>query len=30
MYQRQACQAATMEQALPRFTAARGDRTTGR
>jgi len=29
MHQRQACQAATMEQALPRFTVARGDRTTG-
>ena len=29
MHQRQACQAATIEQALPRFTAARGDRTTG-
>lgn len=30
MHQRQACQAATMEQVLPRFTIARGDRTTGR
>ena len=30
MHQRQACQAATIEQALPRFTAARRDRTTGR
>jgi len=29
MHQRQACQAATMGQALPRFTAARGDRTKG-
>ena len=29
MHQRQACQAATIEQALPRFTAARRDRTTG-
>ena len=29
MHQRQACQAATIEQALPRFTAARHDRTTG-
>jgi len=29
MHQRQACQAARMEQALPRFTAARGDRTKG-
>jgi len=29
MHQRQACQAAAMEQALPRFTVARGDRTTG-
>ena len=29
MHQRQACQAATMEQALPRFTAARRDRSTG-
>ena len=29
MHQRQACQAATIEQALPRVTAARGDRTTG-
>jgi CHAD domain-containing protein len=29
MHQRQACQAATMEQALPHFTAARRDRTTG-
>jgi len=30
VYQRQACQAATIEQALPRFTAAPRDRTTGR
>jgi len=30
MHQRQASQAATIEQALPRFTAARRDRTTGR
>jgi len=30
MHQRQACQAAAIEQALPRFTAARGDRTTSR
>ena len=30
MHQRQACQAATIEQALPCFTAARRDRTTGR
>ena len=29
MHQRQACQAATIEQALPRFTGARRDRTTG-
>ncbi len=29
MHQRQACQAATIEHALPRFTAARHDRTTG-
>ena len=29
MHQRQACQAATIEQALPCFTAARRDRTTG-
>jgi len=29
MHQRQASQAATIEQALPRFTAARRDRTTG-
>ena len=29
MHQRQACQAATIEQALPRLTAARHDRTTG-
>ena len=29
MHQRQACQAAGIEQALPRFTAARRDRTTG-
>jgi len=29
MHQRQACQAATIEQALPRFTAARRDRTMG-
>ena len=29
MHQRQACRAATIEQALPRFTAARRDRTTG-
>jgi len=29
MHQRQACQAANIEQALPRFTAARRDRTTG-
>jgi hypothetical protein len=29
MHQRQACQAATIEQALPRFTAAQRDRTTG-
>ncbi|HTQ88105.1 MAG TPA: CYTH and CHAD domain-containing protein [Streptosporangiaceae bacterium] len=29
MHQRQACQAATIEQALPRLAAARGDRTTG-
>jgi CHAD domain/CYTH domain len=29
MHQRQACQAASIEQALPRFTAAQRDRTTG-
>jgi hypothetical protein len=29
MHQRLACQAATIEQALPRFTAAPPDRTTG-
>jgi CHAD domain-containing protein len=29
MHQRQTCQAATLEQAIPRFTAARGDRATG-
>ena len=29
MHQRQTCQAASIEQALPRFTAARRDRTTG-
>jgi CHAD domain-containing protein len=29
MHQRQACQAAAIEQALPRLAAARGDRTTG-
>jgi hypothetical protein len=29
MHQRQACQAAAMEQALPRLAVARGDRTTG-
>ena len=29
MHQRQACQAATIEQALPRFPAAPRDRTTG-